>query len=74
MYAENVLETSRREGRQEGRIEGRQEGKQDGKQEEKYEVIIVGHKNGLSIAMLAKLARLPEEEVIKILKNEGLIS
>lgn len=48
----------------EGKIEGKIEGKMEGKMEEKYEVLAKGLLLGLSLADLARLTGLSEEQVL----------
>ena len=48
----------------EGKIEGKIEGKLEGKMEEKYEVLAKGLSLGLSVADLARLTGLSEEQVV----------
>lgn len=61
----NSLDTAWEEGKMEGKIEGKMEGILEGK----IAVIRNGHKQGLSIALLAALTGLDEETVKKILEK-----
>ena len=56
-----------------GKIEGKIEGEIKGEIKEKRQTVINGFKNGLEIKMISNITQLVEEEVIKILKEEGLM-
>lgn len=55
------------------KLEGELKGKLEGKLEEKKDVVINGHKNGLSIALLSNITELDESKIQEILKNAGLV-
>jgi predicted transposase/invertase (TIGR01784 family) len=73
---ENLMTTytwMKEEGIQEGLQKGRQEGRQEGILEKETEVILQGYEEGLNIHLLAKITKLSEQEVIKILKEHQKI-
>ena len=47
--------------------------KMEGSIEEQIQVVLRSFKEGLEVPLIAKIVSIPEEEVSKILKNEGLI-
>jgi predicted transposase/invertase (TIGR01784 family) len=57
----------------EGKIEGEQIGIEKGKIKRDTEIILNGYKKGFSIPQLALLTNLSEEEVILILKENGIV-
>ena len=57
----------------EGEIKGEIKGRVEGGIKEKRQTVINGFKNGLEIKMLSNITQLTEEEVIVILKEEGLM-
>ena len=75
--SKSVLSTAQIEGRIEGKVEGRIEGriagKVEGESEEKKKVVIRAFENQFPIPMIAKLVSLPEEDVIRILHDEGKV-
>ena len=56
-----------------GRVEGELKGRVEGELKAHKQTIINGFKNGLEIKMISNITQLAEEEVIKILKEEGLM-
>jgi ribosome-interacting GTPase 1 len=54
-------------------IQGKIEGVDIGITKEKRQTIINGFKNGLEIKMISNITQLAEKDVIKILKEEGLM-
>ena len=60
-------------GKIEGEIKGKIEGEIKGVLKAHRQTVINGFKNGLEIKMLSNITQLTEEEVIKILKEEGLM-
>lgn len=65
-----VLETAKAEGRAEGRAEGEEKG------EEKKTIAVVmnSYRLGLDLPTIALVAGITEKEVIRILKEQGLMS
>jgi len=68
-----VIETAKFEGLEEGREEGRQEGEAIGAAQKTKEVVINSHRKGISTSIIAEITELSENEVIQILKQEGLV-
>jgi predicted transposase/invertase (TIGR01784 family) len=64
-----VIETAKFEGRE----EGRQEGEAIGAAQKTKEVVINSHRKGISTSIIAEITELSENEVIQILKQEGLV-
>ena len=62
----------RQEGIREGRREGRQEGIREGRQEAREEMAIEMYKEGMSIKIIAKIAKASENDIEQILINNGL--
>ena len=54
-----------------GKLEGEQIGIQKGKLEEKTEMVLTLFDEGIDTTNIARLVKLPEEEVVKILKDNG---
>ena len=54
-----------------GKLEGEQIGIQKGKLEEKTEMVFTLFEEGIDTTNIARLVKLPEEEVVKILKDNG---
>jgi predicted transposase YdaD len=54
-------------------LKGKIEGKIEGELKNQRQTVINGFKNGLEIKMISNITQLAEEEVIKILKEEGLM-
>jgi len=52
---------------------GIQKGKLEGKVEEKTEFVLTLFDEGFDTASIARLVKLPEEEVVKILKDNGRV-
>ena len=74
---ENLMTTytwMKEEGIQEGLQKGIQEGLQRGRLEKQTDVILQGYDEGLPIKMLAKITKLSEQEVVKILKKHQKIN
>lgn len=69
-----VLETAKAEGRVEGRVEGREEGRVEGQNEKTISVVVNSYRLGLDIPTIAIVASISEEEVIGMLKKQGLMS
>jgi len=73
----SIIQTSliegRAEGRDEGLVEGLQKGRSEGRCEEKIEAVIRGHNKGHSIDTIAQFTDLDPDEIIKILKENGLM-
>jgi len=65
-----VLETAKAEGRVEGRVEGRAEGQK----EKTISVVANSFRLGLDISAIAIVAGIGEQEVISILKEQGMLS
>jgi len=61
----DVLETARMEGRDEGREEGREEGR--------MHMVVNAYKQGIAIPVIALIAAISEEEVSRILEEQGLM-
>jgi len=61
----------KQEGRQEGEQIGIQIGEQIGIQKEKIDVVLKSYDNGISITLISNITNLSEEEVRKILKENG---
>ncbi len=61
-----------REGRREGIREGRREGIRRGRQKAKEEMAIEMYKEGMSIKIIAKIAKASENDIEQILINNGL--
>ncbi|OXA75780.1 hypothetical protein B0A58_08245, partial [Flavobacterium branchiophilum NBRC 15030 = ATCC 35035] len=59
-------------GKVEGKIEGKIEGKVEGKIERDIEIILNGYNNRFSITQLAQLTNLSEQEVLMILRDNGI--
>jgi len=72
-YVQNVERAAHHKGRAEGLAEGRTEGLAEGRSEEKEEAVIRGHKKGHSIDTIAEFTDLSTEQILKILKESGLI-
>jgi len=53
---------------------GLEQGLEQGLEKGKIEVVLKGHENGLEVLVLANITSLPEEEVIRILKEHGRLS
>jgi predicted transposase YdaD len=73
---ENIMSTYTmliEKGKKEGKIEGKLEGEQIGKIKEKTEMILTLYDEGFDTASIARFVKLPEEEVVKILKNIGRV-
>ena len=51
----------------------KEEGRQEGILQKETEVILQGYEEGLNIHLLAKITKLSEQEVIKILKEHQKI-
>lgn len=74
-----LIEKGKIEGKLEGKLEGKIEGEQigiqkgieKGKLEEKHEVIFSLFDEGFEIPKIARIVKLPEEEVVSILKERG---
>ncbi|MCC5937803.1 MAG: hypothetical protein JJU34_11035 [Lunatimonas sp.] len=60
-------------GKSEGKIEGEQIGIQKGKLEEKTEVIVSLFDEGFDVPKIAKIVKLQEEEVVRILTEKGRV-
>ncbi|MCL2074508.1 MAG: Rpn family recombination-promoting nuclease/putative transposase [Marinilabiliaceae bacterium] len=60
-------------GLEKGEAIGLEKGEAIGLEKEKKETIIRGHNNGLSIDTIAKITDLSNEQILKILKENGLI-
>ena len=62
--------------RQEGKIEGEQigiqKGEQIGIQKGKIEVVLKSYESGIPISLIANITGLNEEEVAKILRENGM--
>ena len=56
-----------------GKLEGEQIGIQKGKLEEKTEMVLTLFDEGFDTAIIARFVKLPEGEVVKILKDHGKI-
>jgi predicted transposase/invertase (TIGR01784 family) len=73
----NALKFAREQGVQEGLAKGEEiglaKGEEKGVNKNNRLVIITGHKNGLSIAMVSTITNLSEEQVQIILNEEGLL-
>ena len=69
-----VLETAKAEGREEGRTEGEVKGRVEGQKEKTIAVVVNSYGLGLDIPTIAKVTAISEEEVVGILKEQGLIS
>jgi predicted transposase/invertase (TIGR01784 family) len=67
----SMLESAKSDGKYEGKIEGKIEGKLEGKIEGKIETVLNCNDNGIDIKMTANIASLPEDEVNRILKENG---
>ena len=65
-------EKGRAEGRAEGEEIGLQKGEEIGLQKEKTDAVIRGHNKGHSIDKIAEFTDLTTEQIIKILKENGL--
>ena len=61
-----------RKGRREGIREGRREGRRKGRQEAREEMAIEMYKEGMSIKIIAKIAKASENDIEQILINNGL--
>ena len=59
--SKSMIETAKLEGRQEGNLEN------------KLQVIFSSFREGIEIPLIAKIVSMTEEEVVKVLKNEGLL-
>lgn len=70
-----LIEKGKIEGKLEGKVEGEQigiqKGIEKGKLEEKSEVILSLFDEGFETPRIAKIVKLPEEEVVKVLKDKG---
>ncbi|TQM40570.1 Rpn family recombination-promoting nuclease/putative transposase [Flavobacterium branchiophilum] len=55
-----------------GKVEGKIEGKVEGKIERDIEIILNGYNNGFSITQLVQLTNLTEQEVLMILRDNGI--
>ena len=51
----------------------KEEGREEGIQETKIKAVLKGYENNLSISLIANVNDLTEEEVIKILKDNGKV-
>jgi predicted transposase/invertase (TIGR01784 family) len=67
------VKRGREEGREEGRAEGREEGEAIGKTNTLEQVVIDGKQNGFSIEQIKLFSKLPEQQIIEILKKHGLM-
>ena len=68
-----LIEKGKLEGKLEGEQIGIQKGIEKGKLEEKHEVIFSLFDEGFDTARIAKIVKLPEDEVITILKDKGRV-
>ena len=66
-----LIEKGKLEGEQIGIQKGEQIGIQKGKVEEKTEFVLTLFDEGFDTASIARLVKLPEEEVVKFLKDNG---
>ena len=70
-----LIEKGKKEGKLEGEQLGTQKGEQigiqKGKLEEKTEVVLTLFDEGFDTARIARFVKLQEEEVVKILKDNG---
>ena len=69
---QGILERGEARGRQEGIREGRREGRQKGRQEAREEMAIEMYKEGMSIKIIAKIAKASENDIEQILINNGV--
>jgi predicted transposase YdaD len=60
-------------GKKEGKLEGKLEGEQISMQKVTTEVVLNLFDEGFDTASIARFLKLPEEEVVKILKDHGKI-
>lgn len=65
----DVLETARMEGRE----EGREEGEELGFEKKTIAVVINAHHQGIPVPTIALIAAISEEEVLSILRKQGLV-
>jgi predicted transposase/invertase (TIGR01784 family) len=65
----DVLETARMEGRE----EGREEGERLGLEKKTIGVVVNAYKKGIAIPVIALIAAISEEEVARILGEQGLV-
>jgi predicted transposase/invertase (TIGR01784 family) len=68
-----LIEKGKLEGKIEGEQIGIQKGFEKGKLEEKYEVILSLFDEGFETPKIAKIVKLPEDEVVSILKDKGRV-
>ncbi len=64
-----VIETAKFEGRE----EGRQEGETIGAAQKTKEFVINSYRKGISTSIIGAITELSENEVIQILKQEGMV-
>ncbi len=69
---QGILERGEARGRQKGRREGRREGIRRGRQKAREEMAIEMYKEGMSIKIIAKIAKASENDIEQILINNGL--
>lgn len=67
---QQMFEKGRMEGREEGLKESYEEGRQEGREEERRELFQHMHRNGMTVAQIAKLVSMEEFEVQSILKRK----
>ncbi len=71
---QKLIERGKREGREEGKKEGREEGREEGMGMSELKFILNGFDNGIDVKLLSNITNKPEEEIRKILIDNGKIS
>jgi predicted transposase YdaD len=69
----DVLETARMEGREDGIEEGIEKGIEKGREEERLYLVVNAYKQGIAIPVIALIAAISEEEVARILGEQGFV-
>ena len=69
----DVLETARMEGREEGIEEGIEKGIEKGREEERLYLVVNAYKQGIAIPVIALIAAISEEEVARIIGEQGFV-
>ena len=76
-YGRERVEQFREEGREEGRKEGRKEGREEGRKEEREaerrRIIMRMLKMRYSIKSIKTILQLPEDEILKIAKENNVV-
>ena len=72
-YGRERVEQFREEGREEGRKEGREEGRKEEREAERRRIIMRMLKMRYSIKSIKTILQLPEDEILKIAKENNVV-